>query len=156
MLKAATVAPILAATLCTLPVIAAGAEPLVRHAGEWETTIGNGKPIVVCFPTDQTFDQDTVLKQMARIPGANCTMSNLTTTGNVTSYSLQCTIGGSQMTSTGTVTVTGPDAYTSKAHSHGGRIAMPNGQTMDMPDTDMVSVSHRTGPCKPGDRQAPL
>jgi hypothetical protein len=151
----------LVAVLCAAAASAAGlrasvAEPMVRHAGQWETTIGNGKPIVLCYPTDQTFDQNTVLKQMARIPGANCTMSNMTTTGNVTSYALQCTIGGSQMTSSGTITVTGPDAYTSKAHSHGGRIPTPNGQTADMPDMDMVTVSHRTGPCQPGDRQAPV
>ena len=150
----------LIAVLCAVAASAAGlrasvAEPMVRHAGQWETTIGNGKPIVLCYPTDQTFDQDTILKQMARIPGANCTMSNMTTTGSVTSYSLQCTIGGSQMTSSGTITVTGPDTYTSKAHSHGGRIPTPNGQTADMPDMDMVTVSHRTGPCQPGDRQAP-
>jgi hypothetical protein len=149
MLKSVT----LAAILCAASLSAASAEPMVRHAGEWETTMNNGKPIVLCFPTDQTFDQNTILQQMAKIPGSNCTMSNLSTAGNVTSYALQCTVGGRQMTSTGTITVTGPDAYSSKSHSHGGRIPMPNGQVTDMPDMDMVSVSHRIGPCKPGDRQ---
>ncbi len=155
MLKSATLV-----VLCTMSVSAAGlhasvAEPLVRHAGEWETTIDNGKPLVLCYPADRTFDQNTVLQQMAKIPGASCIIGNMNTVDNVTSYSLQCRIGGSQMTSSGTITLTGPDSFTSKAHSHGGRIPMPNGQLTDMPDTDTVSVSHRTGPCKPGDRQAP-
>jgi hypothetical protein len=91
---------------------------------------------------------------MAKIPNANCTMSDPKTTGNVTAYSLQCTIGGSQMTSSGTMTVLGPDSYSSKVHSHGGAIKMPNGQVVAMPDTDMTVASRRIGPCKPGDRQA--
>src|ERR1700744_4521731 len=93
----------LTAVLCALSSGAASAEPMVRHAGEGETTIDNGKPLVVCYATDQRFDQNAILKQMAKIPGANCTMSNLTSTGNVTSYTLQCTVGGSQMTSAGTI-----------------------------------------------------
>jgi hypothetical protein len=48
-----------------------------------------------------------------------------------------------------------PDAYTSTSHSHGGKIPMPNGQVMTMPDMDMTTTSRRLGPCKPGDRQAP-
>jgi hypothetical protein len=153
MLKAATLVVI----LCAVSASAARAEQMVRHAGEWETTLDNGRPMVMCFPTDQTFDQNTITKPMAKLPGgANCTVNNWSTAGNVTSYSLQCTIGGSQMTTTGTITATGPDAYTSKSHTHGGKIPMPNGQVQDMPDMDMTTVSHRVGPCKPGDRQAPM
>jgi hypothetical protein len=143
---------VLIVILCTALATAARAEPMVRHAGEWETTVGNGKPSVLCFPTDKTFDEKSVLAQMSKLPGANCTMASMNTVANVTSYTMQCTIGGSQMTSSGTITVTGPDAYTSKSHSHGGKIQMPNGQVMDMPDMDTTTVSHRTGPCKPGDR----
>jgi hypothetical protein len=150
MLKSATLIVAVSAILGT----AASAEPLVRHAGEWETTIDNGKPRVFCYPTDATLDQNFVLQSMSRIPNAKCTMSDIKTVGSVTSYSLQCMLGDSVMTTSTTLTTTGPDAYSSKTHSHGGVIKMPNGQTTPMPDTDMVSVSHRLGPCKPGDRQA--
>jgi hypothetical protein len=80
-------------------------------------------------------------------------MGSMNTVGNVTSYSMQCTIGGSPMTSSGTFTVTGPDSFAGKAHSHGGMIKMPDGKAVAMPDTDIVNVSRRLGPCKPGDRQ---
>jgi uncharacterized protein DUF3617 len=149
MLKFATL--ILAAA--TILTATARAEPLVRHAGEWETTIDNRKPSVVCFPTDTTLDQAYVMQKMAKIPNAKCAVSDIKTVGSVASYSLQCTIGGGLMTSSGTITQTGPDAYSSKEHSHGGVIAMPDGKSFAMPDTDMVTVSHRLGPCKPGDRQ---
>jgi hypothetical protein len=151
MLKSAT----LVVALCAASATAAWAEPLVRHAGEWESTIGNGQSHVVCFPTDVTYDQNTILQQMSKLPGANCTFTTWSTTGNVTTYAMQCTVGGSPMTSSGTVTVTGPDAYTSTSHSHGGKIPMPNGQVMTMPDMDMTTTSRRLGPCKPGDRQVP-
>jgi hypothetical protein len=143
---------VLVIILCIASSNAARAEPMVRHAGEWETTIDNGKPVMLCYPTDQVFNEQTVLAQMSRLRGASCAMGSMNTAGNVTSYSIQCTIGGSQMSSTGTITMTGPDAYTGKSHSHGGKMPMPNGQVMDMPDMDTVTVSHRTGPCKPGDR----
>lgn len=149
MLKSVT----LIVVLCTVSATVAWAEPLVRHAGEWETTIDNGKPILFCYPTDVTLDQGYVMQSMSKLPGANCTMGSMKTVDNVTSYSLQCTIGGSLMTSSGTITVTGPDSVTGKAHSHGGVIKMPNGQAVAMPDMDIVNVSRRLGPCKPGDRQ---
>jgi hypothetical protein len=141
------------AILFAASVTAAGAEPLVRHAGEWETTVDNGKPIILCFPTDVPLDQNYVLQSMSRLPGAECTVTNMTTVGAVTSYSMRCTIGGSLMTSSGTITATGPDSFTGKAHSHGGAIKMSNGKDMALKDMDVVSVSRRLGPCKPGDRQ---
>jgi hypothetical protein len=107
------------AILYAASVTATGAEPLVRHAGEWETRIDNGKPIILCFPTDITLDQNYVLQSMSKLPDATCKVTNMTTVGAVTSYSMQCTIGGSPMTSTGTITATGPDSFTGKAHSHG-------------------------------------
>src|ERR1700727_2283916 len=67
MLKSAT----LVVALCTASATAAWAEPLVRHAGEWETTIDNGKPILFCYPTDVTLNQGYVLQSMSKIPGAN-------------------------------------------------------------------------------------
>jgi hypothetical protein len=149
MLKSATLTVVLGAALAG----AAWAAPLVRQAGEWETTIDNGKPMLFCYPTDVTLDQSYVMQSMSKLPGANCTMSDMKTVGNVTSYSLQCTVGGSLMTSSGTITVTGPDSFTGKSHSHGGVIKMPNGQAVAMPDMDIVNVSRRLGPCKPGDRQ---
>jgi len=147
--KSATLTVVLGAVLATT----AWAAPLVRQAGEWETTIDNGKPMLFCYPTDVTLDQSYVMQSMSKLPGANCTMSDMKTVGNVTSYSLQCTVGGSQMISSGTITVTGPDSFTGKSHSHGGVLKMPNGQAVAMPDMDIVNVSRRLGPCKPGDRQ---
>jgi hypothetical protein len=144
---------VFAVALCVAWAAAAWADPLVRHAGEWETTLDNGKPVLFCYPADETFDQNVIMRSMAKLPGASCTMGNMSTSGNVTSYSMQCTIGGSTMTSSGTITVTGPDAFTGKVHSHGGAIKMPDGKTMPMQDMDITTVSRRLGPCKPGDRQ---
>ena len=31
----------------------------VRHAGEWETTIDKGQPLVACFPVDEMLDENT-------------------------------------------------------------------------------------------------
>jgi hypothetical protein len=132
--------------------VAAWAGP-VRHAGEWETVIDNGKPLIACFPTDQTFDETTVTRQMSKVPGASCKVDSLNTAGDVTSYSMQCVINGATMVSSGTITVTGPDAFTNKAHTSGGTMKLPNGQAITMPPSDMVTVSRRLGPCKPGDRQ---
>jgi hypothetical protein len=125
----------------------------VRHAGEWETTIDKGQPLVACFPADETLDENTLMRPLAKIPGASCKMNGIKTVGEVTSISLECVIGGSTMTSNATITVTGPDAFTSRVQSKGGAIKMPNGQTMPIPDSDTVTVSRRLGPCKPGDRQ---
>jgi hypothetical protein len=70
--------PIRAAFIAVLSasVTVAGAEPLVRHAGEWETTVDNGKPIILCFPSDVTLDQNYVLQSMSRLAGAECTVTN--------------------------------------------------------------------------------
>lgn len=125
----------------------------VRKAGEWQTVIDGGQPLVACFPDDQTLDENTITRAMAKIPGSNCKTNSFNTTGDVTTYSVECTIGGSLMTSSGTITATGPDTYTSKSHTHGGMIPMPNGKTAAMPDTDTLTVSRRLGPCKPGERE---
>jgi hypothetical protein len=125
----------------------------VRHAGEWQTVLDGGEPRVACFPADETLDENYLMRSLSKIPGASCKVDSIKTVGDVTSYSLECNIGGSAMTSSGTITVTGPDAFTSKGHSHGGAIPMPNGKTVALPDSDTVSVSRRLGPCKPGERQ---
>ena len=44
----------------------------VRHAGEWETTIDKGQPLIACFPVDETLDENTLMRPLAKIPGANC------------------------------------------------------------------------------------
>jgi hypothetical protein len=144
----------LIAALYTASVASACAEPLVQRAGEWETTIDTGKPITRCFPTDIIVDRDYVLRSMSKLPGANCSIGNIATLGAVTSYSMQCTIGGSTMTASGTITATGPDSFSGKAHSHGGAIKMPNGKETALQDMDVVTVSRRVGPCKPADPQA--
>lgn len=125
----------------------------VRHAGEWETTIDKGQPRIACFPVDETFDENLLTRSLSKIPGTSCKVDSLKTSGDVTSYSMQCNINGSTMTSSGTITVTGPDAFTSKVHTKGGIMKMPSGQTTPIPDSDLVTVSRRLGPCKPGDRQ---
>jgi hypothetical protein len=143
---------VFAAILFAVSVTAASAAP-VRHAGEWETTIDKGKPLVACFPTDETLDENTLMRPLAKIPGANCKVDSVKTVGDVTSISMQCEIGGSTMTSSATITATGPDAITSRVQSKGGAFKMPNGQIVPIPDSDTVTVSRRLGPCKPGERQ---
>jgi hypothetical protein len=94
-----------------------------------------------------------MMRPLAKIPGASCKLNNIKTVGDVTSISMECNIGGSTMTSSATITVTGPDAFTSRVQSKGGAIKMPNGQTVPIPDSETVTVARRLGPCKPGDRQ---
>lgn len=125
----------------------------VRHAGEWETTIDKGQPLIACFPVDETLDENTLMRPLAKIPGVSCKVDGIKTVGEVTSISMQCLIGGSTMTSSATLTATGPDAFTTRVQTHGGAIKMPNGQTTPIPDGDTVTVSRRLGPCKPGERQ---
>ncbi|THD58202.1 DUF3617 family protein [Phenylobacterium sp.] len=146
------IAPMIAVVAVAAASSAAGAV-LMRQAGEWQTSIDNGPPRLICYTTDETIDQNYVSRSMAKLPGANCKVSNFTTIGPVTSYSMQCTVGGSLMTTTGSITVTGPESVTGKAHSHGGMMKTANGQSVAVPDTDIVSVSRRLGPCKPGDKQ---
>lgn len=135
-----------------LSIASASAAP-VRHAGEWETVIDKGQPLIACFPQDETLDENTMMRPLAKIPGASCKLKSIKTVGDVTSISMECNIGGSTMTSSATITVTGPDAFTSKVQSKGGAIKMPNGQTVPIPDSETVTVARRLGPCKPGDRQ---
>jgi hypothetical protein len=142
------------ATFFAASIVAAAAAP-VRHAGEWQTIIDNGHPMISCFQHDVTMDQDNIMRTTARIPGASCKIANFGVMGNVISYSMQCVINGSDMTSSGSVTQTGPDAFTSKVHSHGGVIKIPNGKPIVIPDTDMSIASRRLGACKPGDRVNP-
>src|ERR1700761_2572211 len=148
MLKSATLAAVLLAASVTV----VRAAP-VRHAGEWETTIDKGQPLVACFPTDETFDENFMTKPMSKLPNTTCKVENLKTEGNVTSLSMHCDINGSPMNSSATITVTGPDAFATKVHTEAGVIKMPNGQTVPIPAGDTVTVARRLGPCKPGERQ---
>lgn len=131
---------------------AAWAAP-VRKAGQWQTTINGGQPVFVCLTEDMPMDEQSIMQSMSKIPGAECKMTKFTTSGDTTDYTMECTMNGSKMTSNGTITVSDPDTFTTKSHSHGGAVPGPNGQTMPMPDMDMTIAFHRTGPCKPGDRQ---
>jgi hypothetical protein len=141
-----------AAALFAVSITSASAAP-VRHAGEWETIIDKGQPLIACFPVDETLDENTMMRPLAKIPGASCKLNSIKTVGDVTSISMECNIGGSTMTSSATIKVTGPDAFTSRVQSKGGAIKMPNGQTVPIPDSETVTVARRLGPCKPGDRQ---
>ena len=60
--------------LCAASVSAAWAEPFVRRAGEWETTIDNGQPRILCFPTDVTLDKNYVMQPMSKLHAADCTI----------------------------------------------------------------------------------
>jgi hypothetical protein len=132
---------------------AASAAP-VRHAGEWETSIDGGKPLVACATHDTVFDKNSVPSAMAKVPNAKCTTTNFSKIGPLTTFSIQCEVYGAHMVSSGSMTQTGPDTFTVKSHTHvdGGALKIPNGQSIPMPDQDMTMVSHRTGACKPGDR----
>jgi hypothetical protein len=145
------VAPIVAVIAVAAAASSAMGAALVRHAGEWQTSVDGGPQRLICYATDETFDQNYVTRASSRIPGAACKVSNFTTIGPVTSYSMLCSIGGSQMTTTGSITVTGPDSVTGTAHSHGGVVKTAKGKEIAIPDTDIVTVSRRLGPCKPGD-----
>ena len=134
--------------LCVAYISSASAEPFVIHAGEWETTIDVGQPKIICRPSDASFDEEYLLRSMSQVDGVtNCKITDMSTVGNLTSYSLQCTVGGDQMISSGSITVTGPDAYTGITETHGGAMKMPTGQVLAMPDTKSTSVSRRRGPC---------
>ena len=135
--------------LCAASVSAAWAEPFVRRAGEWETTIDNSQPRILCFPTDVTLDKNYVMQPMSKLHAADCTITNMETVGAVTSYSIRCTVGGSPMTSSGTITATGPDSFTGKIHSHGGVIKMRNGKEVALSDMDIVTVSRRLALASP-------
>lgn len=101
----------------------------VRHAGEWETTVDKGQPLIACFPVDETLDENTLMRPLTKIPGVSCKVDGVKAVGDVTSISMQCLIGGSTMTTSATITATGPDAFTTRVQAHGGAIKMPNGQT---------------------------
>ncbi|MBS0539055.1 MAG: DUF3617 family protein [Proteobacteria bacterium] len=141
-----------ASVLIAVSATAAWAAP-VRKAGEWQTVINGGQPIVTCMPEDMPVDEKSITQSMSKIPGADCKMNNFTPSGDTIDYVMECMIGGSKMTATGKITQTGPDAFTSRSHSHGGNMPTPGGQTMPLPDMDTTVAFNRTGPCKPGDQQ---
>jgi hypothetical protein len=146
----------IACRLATLIVLAASSMPalaaMVHHAGEWQTVINNAQPVIACFPTDAPLDRAYEMRALAKIKGAHCKLTDMTVGGNIARYTAQCTIGDIPMTQTGTITQTGPDAFLNRVHGHGGGMSMLTGKNMTLPDMDMVSVEHRLGTCKPGDR----
>jgi hypothetical protein len=70
--------------ICAASASAAWAEPFVRRAGEWETTIDNGQPHILCFPSDVTLDKNYVMQSMSKLHAADCTINNMQTVGAVT------------------------------------------------------------------------
>jgi hypothetical protein len=126
----------------------------VRHAGRWQTVIDGGKPLVFCSREDRTLDEASITKQMSQLPGASCKTTSFSATDTSATYALECTINGSKMTTSGTITMTGPDSVTAKIHSHGGAFPMADGKTVALPDTDTTTVSTRLGPCQPGDPES--
>src|ERR1700744_1264305 len=146
---AASAAATLLAATSALP---AGANP-IRHAGEWQTVIDGGTPRVACVAQDQTLAQVAIARVRTRRPGASCKTPRFVAEGDTVNYALECTFRGSLITTSGTLTETGPDSFTSTDHSHGGALPLPAGRSMPMPDSDTVAVLTRLGPCKPGDSQ---
>lgn len=144
-----------ASVLVAVSATTAWAAAPVRKAGEWQTSINGGQPMLTCIPTDMPMDEQSIMQSMSKVPGADCKMSKFTTSGDTTEYAMDCTISGMKMTSSGTITVSDPDTFTTKSHTHTGQAPAGNGQTMAMPDMDMTMTFHRTGPCKPGDQQMP-
>jgi len=146
------------AFVCSVLVVAsattAWAGP-VRKAGEWQTSINGGQPMLTCVPNDMPMDEQSMMQSMSKIPGADCKMIRFITSGDATDYAMECMINGSKMTSAGTITVSDPDTFTNKSHTHGLMMPGANGQLMTVPDMDMTIAFHRTGPCKPGDQQIP-
>jgi hypothetical protein len=125
----------------------ASANP-VRHAGEWQTAIDGRPPVTACLREDQALDEASIAKVMARRPNADCRTTRFDVAGDTVTYALECTVRGSLMTSSGTITATGPDSFTSLDHTHGGAIPIPGGKAMAMPDSDTMMVFRRVGPCK--------
>jgi hypothetical protein len=131
----APIVAVIAVAAASSPALAA----LMRQAGEWQTSIDNGPPRLICYAADETIDQNYVARSMAKLPGANCKVSNFTTIGP---YSMLCTVGGSQMTTTGSITVMGSGSVSGKAHSHGGMVTSANGRSVAIPDSDIVTPAN--------------
>lgn len=124
------------------------------RSGQWESTMTDDdrpdeKPTVnlVCRKADMTLDSQTISNMMAGTK-AKCSDITLTTEGTVTSYSVSCQMADMTMHSKGTMTVTGPDAYTSKGQSR------VEGGKVNIPEHRVTVVSRRLGLCQPGDMQS--
>ncbi|MGH6645098.1 MAG: hypothetical protein ACRED3_20625, partial [Bradyrhizobium sp.] len=44
----------------------------VRKAGEWQTSINGGQPILTCVPNDMPMDEKSIMQSMSSVPGADC------------------------------------------------------------------------------------
>lgn len=138
--------------LFTATAMAAQAAP-VRRAGEWQTSIDGNPGRVVCIAHDATFDSTTLAKEMAKVPGAKCAAANFSVMGPIIKATLACDINGMHMVTDSVITATGPDAYTTRTHSHTtGAMKLADGRSMSFPDQDMTLVSKRLGACKPGEK----
>ena len=142
------------AALITLAALSApGEAAMVHRAGEWQTVINGGRPLLVCFSTDATVDQAYEMRLLSTIKGASCKLTAMSISDKAARYTAQCIIGDIPMTQDGTITETGRDTFLNKVHGSGGGVSMLTGKNMSLPDMDVVSVEHRLGPCKPGDQQ---
>lgn len=135
--------------LCAILSFATGsiAAPFYR-AGEWQSRTDNGPPNLICHQSDHTLDQ-AALTRMFSGPGQKCSPGQLTTIGPVTTVSVTCQMAGGSLTTSGTITAQGPDAYISRLHAH------LTGGKMTIPDMDITQVAKRLGACRPGDRPSP-
>ncbi len=134
------------ALLCISTV--ADADPvMLRKAGEWEVTMSNpmgqGAPrtMKICFGADKPVT-DMTTNQMK-----DCEKKDISASGTTTTVDARCSLPSNMKVSVhGTITMTGPDAYSSesKMHLDGGPAGMP---------TDVTITAHATrlGPCQPGE-----
>lgn len=135
----ASLAALFAATL--MQCLPAAADDLVRKGGEWESTVTGMGPqphtMVLCF-APATWDQ-AMAQTAAR--GQNCSKRDVTRSGNVVTFDMECTT----MKMHGTATFTGNDAYTAD-------MMFNVGSGADAKSFHAVTQSKWIGPCKPGEK----
>jgi hypothetical protein len=128
----------------------------VEHAGEWVSTmtmanVPGATPMTrkLCHQHDRVFDTATLTAMMSRHQ-SNCSQKDIDLNESGGTFALTCTMPNAVIHTHGTITRDGPDAMTAHVFSHvdGGPANMPH-------DMEMITSSHRTGPCQPGDMPAP-
>ncbi len=127
----------------------------VIRAGEWQTSVAfNNRPgsaphtTLVCHKEDRALTQTGLSGMLGRM-GGHCDTPEITHGIGTVSFTVECAVGGGQMTVHVTATPEGPDAVSMHTIAH-----LEGGQ-MKLPDMDMSSASRRLGPCQPGDRTEP-
>jgi hypothetical protein len=135
------------------------APAMTMRAGEWETVVSVpsplaagmstiGRPQLICRRLDRDIDMTVLVAQALGMRG-DCSPSDIRADQSGARLSMICPVGSMTMRVQGSVTMDGPDAYTTRARA---RISGGNGG-FTPPDMDVVSVSHRLGPCRRDDQR---